>query len=414
MGIRKVYLSLTVVFLVLLHGFSQEIDFSGRFTSQAAVGLWHTENSGDFLKGGMEAEGELSGNYGDSSLYIAGITEYDAAKKSGIDNFSGRVKEAYFDYNGSWFAFRIGRQISAWGAADGLIVADVLCPKDDNAFLADDTSASRLGIDAARVSLTLDSVIVDAYVIPFFTPEALPLKSTDIFHKYVFPDGVHVHKINTPDVNLKNMEYALRFSTYLRWFDLSLYGFYGFQDKPVFKIFMMDKKTGEFALDGSYVKHLMAGGDISVPLGDFTIRGEAAFFPKKCFATSTFTDWERHNEFVFLGGIDWMKSSWTITAQYFGDYIRKSLADVDEEHYKHTATLSISYSLDRANLEFSASGVVNLEDFDSAIQTEISYDFSDSINFSLGTKLFNAGRYKGTYGRYKDLSCAVLKGTYRF
>lgn len=405
---------LLIIFLSSFYLYAQEIKFSGIFTAQTANYLNYTDNAGDFITGGWISDGKLKYITDNSILYINAEGNYNAVNESnGNEAFSGIVKEAYFDYNGDFYSFRIGRQITAWGAADGLIVTDVLCPQDNNAFLAEDISDSRLGIDAIRLSLFHNSFIADFYVIPFFTAATLPLEDTDILHYYFFPAGVNISDIEKVEASLSNMEYAFRLSSYSSLFDFSLYAFYGYSDTPIFTISSID--SNGIYLSGLYKKSFMTGFASSIPVGNFTLRVEAALFPEKYFSLSTYTDTEKHDEYKALLGIDWLHGDFTTTAQYYISYIDGDISLIDEERYCQKATISISYDIQAANIELSASSVVNLEDFDSASEIGISYDLSDFITFKTSGKFFNSGiKEKGFYGEYKDLSCVILKGIYRF
>ncbi|MCR5605631.1 MAG: hypothetical protein K6F69_02280, partial [Treponema sp.] len=198
---------LLIISLTSFYLSAQEIKFSGIFTAQTANYLNYTDNAGDFITGGWLSEGKLKYITDNSTLYIDAEGSYDAVNENtASESFSGSVKEAYFDYNEAFYSFRIGRQITSWGAADGLIVTDVLCPQDNNAFLAEDISDSRLAIDAIRLSLFYKSFIADFYVIPFFTAATLPLEDTDLLHYYFFPDGVNISDIEKPETSLSNME----------------------------------------------------------------------------------------------------------------------------------------------------------------------------------------------------------------
>ncbi|MCR5605908.1 MAG: hypothetical protein K6F69_03710, partial [Treponema sp.] len=194
---------------------------------------------------------------------------------------------------------------------------------------------------------------------------------------------------------------------------LSFYAFYGYSDTPIFTISSID--SNEIYLSGLYKKTIMTGFASSIPISNFTLRLEAAFFPEKYFSLSTYIDTEKHDEYKALLGLDWLHGDFTATAQYYISYIEGDISLIDEEKYSQKATISISYDIQTANIELSASSVVNLEDFDSASEIGISYDLSDFITFKASGKFFNSGiKEKGFYGEYKDLSCIILKGIYRF
>ena len=117
-----------------------------------------------------------------------------------------------------------------------------------------------------------------------------------------------------------------------------------------------------------------------------------------------------------LAGLDWMPSGWTITAQYYCDAVLNISDNLErKDAFNHGATLSISKSFLQDTLEISLSGLVGLNNFDSALTLEGKYSLSDQIKLSAGTYVFLSGPDgDGTYGKLKDLSTIYLKVQYSF
>ena len=413
--------------------FAQETQFSGTLSALAGVALPYTANSGDFVLGETKAQGELSVFAENSTLYANGFVLYDALKNhaDALDFVAGNesagiaLQEAWFDYTQDFWAVRVGRQISAWGKADGLSVADVLCPQDKTQFAARTYAESRLGIDAARFSLKNETYSLDAYWIPFFTPAALPLGGASPLKKTLFGTTAFSRDdITLPDLHIKNSEYAAKLSAYWAALDISLYGFYGFDDEP-FISYSLDE-AGAVKISGNYEKMLMFGADAAIPLGETVLRMEAAFFPDRHFGTSAESQiaslmagtqskiTQKHNQLKALAGIDWMPASWTITAQYYADTVFGDLSAISRERYEHCATLSVSRTFFSETLTLSLDGILGLNDFDSVLQAKCEYALSDHITLSVEGDFFNEGKNTGTYGRFKDLSCLILGGKFSF
>ena len=113
--------------------------------------------------------------------------------------------------------------------------------------------------------------------------------------------------------------------------------------------------------------------------------------------------------------VNWTPEGWTFTAQYYCDYVSGKTENLDRSrNFDHGATLSISKSLLAETLTLSASGVINLNDLDSAAELSAEYSLSDSIKMSAGAWIFNEGKEKGTYGEYKDYTSVYLKARYVF
>mgnify|MGYP002625489896 CR=1 FL=1 len=437
---------------------AQDVTFGASLKTKNAIGLpavdsdKDKDNRGKFIEGKTTFTADLDVSKDDSSLKAEADFTYDALKAisssydfiSGEQNFGVKLKEAYFDYNGSWWSMRLGRQIASWGKADGLEVCDVLCPKDLSSLLSDEYADSRLGIDAGRLSLNWNWGTADAYFIPFFTPEALPLQDGNPLKKIVIPEQVadfSEDDIELPEVKLSNAEYGAKISAYLPFADFSLYGFYGWDDEPLLKYDAKFSTEGieGVALKGSYEKMAMVGADAAIPVGETVIRLEGAFFPKRYFSVDAESQIEaqvknaerlaagfeadevvtsvRRNQLTALAGIDWMPYGWTITAQYYADYVFGDTDKIGRDAYVHLATFSIEKSIINETLTLSASAIVEFNDWSWVVQPQAEYALSDQISLNLGMNYFVPGPDKdksGTYGQYKSLSCVTFGGKFSF
>ena len=426
------------VFAIGLPAFAQEIEFTGSLTTQAGIGLPNADdNKGDFLTGQTVFDGTMKSYLGQSMAYVNGQVIFDAigsqstngysAFASDNGNFALHLKEAYLDWRGDLFALRVGRQIAAWGKADGIQVADVLCPKDDSKMIASTYKDSRLGIDAVRLSLLTDKAQFDAYWIPIFTPSLLPLAKNNPLRKCILPDSYEGIKVSEPDFDLPkktiyNGEYALRASTYLSALDLSFYAFYGWDDNP-FMSYAID--SSGIKVGGEYKRMAMLGADAAIPAGDFVFRFEAAYFPQRSIQTDSkkqaageiLDASKKAHQVIGLAGFDWTPSGgWTITAQYFADLICNYSSDLERKLYQHQMTLSLEKSFINETLTLSATGALDLNELSSTAELECAYSFSDAITLSAIVDLFLKGidGKEGQYGAYESLSCGTLKAKISF
>ena len=347
-----------LVCLVLLSQrlFSQELRFSGEAGTVWASAL-REKNCGDYVLGDTYLDGKIEAFYDDASVFAQGRAGFDEVAEESYCE----LKELYFDYSAHFWGFRVGCQKVAWGKADGIDITNIICPHDTSSLRAL-FNDERIAIDTARISLNNDVFTFDAYFIPFESSKANAEK--------------HIEK------NIKNADYAAKLSGYFSLCDVSLYAYYGKES---------DTKN-------------MFGTDAALPIGETVVRLEGAYF------------FDNHKELRSLIGLDWFPQSWTLTAQYFCDYCfdeafnaQKELYGADK--YSHGATLNISKSLLSDTLTLSASGVLMLNDLDSAIEVSGEYSLTDSVFLELGSYLFNSGKDNktGTYGLYKDYTSAYLK-----
>ena len=172
--------------------------------------------------------------------------------------------------------------------------------------------------------------------------------------------------------------------------------------------------------------------DGAVPLGNFVLRFEGAFFPERHIQTSAEFQKEcqlageeletskRHHQILALAGFDYdAGGGLMVTAQYIADCLAASdseIKNLDREMYQHQATLSIEKNLLNETLTVSADGTLDLSDFSSSSELKAEYCLTDSIKLSLIGNFYLEGpdNKKGLYGIYHDLSCITLKGKISF
>ena len=436
---------------------AQETVFLGSLTSQAGVGLPNAHhNKGDFLLGQTIFDGTIKSYLDEAMVYVNGQIVHDALGAQSTNGssafvaddgvFALKLREAYIDWKGEMLALRIGRQVVSWGKADDIQITDVLNPRDETNVVAADYSESKLGVDAVRLSLLTDKTQVDAYWIPFFTPSILPLAKGNPLHSRVFPEEVDGIGINYPEKHddfelpekrLSKSEFALRASSYTSVADLSLYGFYGWDDLPLIRynpniVFGdgEDMPATSYSIDvtGEYKRMYMIGADAAIPAGDFVFRLEGAYFPKRHFQTDVNSQLfkysedsrpasKRKNQVLGLAGLDWTPSGgWTITAQYVADGVIDHDSDLERKQFEHQATLSIEKSILNETLTIMASGALDLWDFSTASELELDYKLTDAITLSLIGDLYLEGPdgKEGLYGEYRDFSSVTFKGKMSF
>ena len=455
---KKFFFSL-IVLMSCTYIFADGLDFSGEIsTTWGVFAPWTNEDTaGDFSLGNTNFTGKVDTWYGNSSALAEGTVSYDVLTKE-LDFSLG---ELWLDYTDSFWGLRIGRQKAAWGKADGIDITNVLCPTDMSSFSAMTGDNSKLTVDAIRLSFNGSSFTADAWWIPFFTPAALPLEQGNSLRKFIVPATVDypvpamnttlhlpitVNQFENPELAIWNGEYGIKLSGYFSVLDLSLYGFYGWDDIPMLDYGItfgapadpsnpVTALPEEIVVSGQYKRMAMVGADAALPIGPTVLRLETAFFPQRYMqkkaeeilkealrqaqgpqGTSQGPQDIQRNQLSALVGLDWMPSGWTITAQYYCDYIFGDIEVLErKDAYQQGATLSISKSLVNETLELSFAGVIGLNDFDSMLSPSVKYSLSDQITLGLNAFIFLPGPdCEGKYGAYKDLSSLSLNAKFSF
>ena len=441
--------------------YAQETTYNGSITAKAGMSLANSnKHENEFIMGQTIFDGSFKTFFEDAMVYVNGQLVHDALGTQSSNGMSGfvandgsfalKLKEAYIDWKSGMFALRIGRQIVSWGKADDFQITDVVSPFDESSVVAYDYNEAKLGVDAARLSLLTDKAQVDAYYIPFFTPSILPLAKKNLLRSKIFPEQYNEFQIQNPNShedfelpkkNLYNSEYALRASFYTSIMDLSLYAFYGWEDKPFIKytpITSEDPELNELNLDGfnisgKYKRMAMVGADAAIPVGDFVFRLETAYFPNRHIQTTPEYQFDqfmsngkipsskRNDQLLSLAGVDWTFTfpyigTWTVTAQYISDIVFKYRIYLDRKQYEHQVAGSVEKSLLNETLTISASGALDLCLCSSSSEIAIDYRLTDAITLSMIGDLFLKGSEgkDGTYGIYRDFSGITFKGKVMF
>ena len=392
--------------------------------------------------------GEVSA--GSSYAVISAAAEYNYRNPA---RTGFRLNEAYYRYSGEIWDISVGRQVIVWGQADGFKLTDVLSAQDSSEFIAFSGDDARLPSDSIRLRFFHDLFTFEAVAVPFFTPNKLP--------RFGFEEGVKndLYYIDTPDTYktaigsipvkytktksakpkmFTDTEAAARFSFFLPGIDFSVSGFYGWDKNPHYA------KSGYVTLNAmhlpeqafltinqEYYRIKMAGIDAAIPAGDVTIRLETAWVGGRYFEPKnqspipgvpgaggiplTFKPALQKHQLLMLAGIDWIKSSWTLSAQYFEDLILNHKNDIERPMHKGFVSLSVSKTFLRDTLKLSASGVIDINYGSTSSTYSVSYAITDNINVALGGDVYTKGYDgKGDFAALHKISAIWVKGTFIF
>ena len=397
-----------------------------------------------------QIKGEVSAGSSYAAISAAAEYNYRNPARTGF-----RLNEAYYRYSGEIWDISVGRQVIVWGQADGFKLTDVLSARDSSEFIAFSGDDARLPSDSIRLRFFHDLFTFEAVAVPFFTPNKLP--------RFGFEDGAKngLYYIDTPNFYdtktplgsipiqytktesekpkmFTDTEAAARFSFFLPGIDFSVSGFYGWDKNPHYA------KSGYVTLNAmhlpeqafltinqEYYRIKMAGIDAAIPAGDVTIRLETAWVGGRYFEPKnqnsipgvpgaggiplTFKPALQKHQLLMLAGIDWIKNSWTLSAQYFEDLILNHKDDIERPMHKGFVSLNVSKTFLRDTLKLSASGVIDINYGSTSSTYSVSYALTDNINFALGGDVYTKGYDgKGDFAALHKISAIWLKGTFIF
>ena len=427
--------SLALVFCALLFSpvsplaAQVELELHGAVETLHAVPFSSTRNLTDSR---TAFTGELDARAGEASAFVSIGAEYNAVSP---DRTGFSLGEAWLDWGRGGFSLRLGRQLLSWGAADGLILTDVVCPQNLSAYAGLDFAGSRLPVDGLRLRYSFAALALEGIWLPLFTPAHLPERNNPL-HAIFYPASVEmggmripvsIAAVDTPRA-IADGEYGLRISAFSSALDFSFMAFYGWNDIPwVSKELGASGGSPEIRITPEYYRTLTLGADASIPLGEFLLRLETAWIhggrydrPRTetaaLLAAGQRDSPAEQQNLKALAGLDWNPAGWTLSAQYLEDMLPGAFDGGTERPWrKNGLSLRVAKSFFRETLSLSAWCYLDLIDFDTANGLSAAYALTGDLSLSLGADFFTGGiDDRGSYAAYEDMSCIWVKGIFRF
>ncbi|UTD07193.1 hypothetical protein E4N90_04235 [Treponema denticola] len=405
---------------------------------ETAHGLrWNKEAEYSLSRSIAQIKGEVLA--GSAYAFLSASAEYNYRNPA---RTGFKLNEAYFRYSGEIWDLSFGRQLINWGQADGFSLTNVLSAKDSSAFLALSSDDAKLASDSIRLRFFHDIFTFEAVAVPFFTPNKLP--------RFGFEDGAKdtLFSIKLPDEHTEGLltlpikytktesakpkmftdtEAAARFSFFLPGIDFSVSGFYGWDKNPRFtREVKLTPPNILINLNQEYYRIGMAGIDAAIPAGDVTIRLETAYIGGRYFEPKNQMPVLSGTQLIFdpavckhqllaLAGLDWIKNSWTLSAQYFEDLILNHKDDIERPMHKGFVSINISKTFLRDTLKLSASGAVDIN-YGSTFSTyAFDYSLTDNMHVILGGDIYTKGYDgKGDFAQLNKISSIWVKGRFNW
>ena len=409
-------LYLPVLFLCSIHGAWCQEGGGASWRLKGFVDTYHalrTDNPNDFMASRTRVRGEIEKTFGASSLFVSLNATYNALLK---ERTGFELREAYLDHRKEHWGFRFGRQIVIWGAADGVRITDLLSPMDMSEFLAQDYDDIRMPVNALRFFVFNEKMKLELVAVPTFQGYMLPtdernpwsILPKNAVHPMVWDDAG-----GTPAFKLSNVEYGGRLSFTLPGIDFSLAGLHTWNKMPVL---MYGQSAAGTVVSPRYYRMGFVGGDVSKPLGQFVLRGEAAFNTGKHFSyrpQAAHTSQKGFNSINWLAGIDWYApGEWMVMVQFSSESIFKYEEQMAQPRHNSLLTVNVSKKLLGSTLQLSDFTYFDLNHKGWFSRFSADYALNDLIRLSAGFDWF--GGDEGMFGLYKRNSEVWVKAKYSF
>lgn len=335
-----------------------------------------------------------------------------------------RLREAYIDWFTDNLDIRIGRQMLVWGRSEASQINDILTPFDLSEFLTQDFTDLRQGITAASFTYFIANNSFQMVLIPVHERSILPQPGT---RWDFFPDlDFTFQNDNRPQANIKNIQYALRWSNRSSLnFDLDAGFFYGFYSVPSLQ---KELRQGDFSLpediflNYTYLKspafmisaaYRLSNNFELVTESTFWLQRDIDTFPElfsseKPVPVGDLLDAiDFYNETGFLTQKPFLASmlgfqtsalNWQIALQYQSDYIIRHQSDIIQDEFYQSATITATRSVYNDLIQLRLLSRYQLNGNDFWINPDFGYDVLDGLNFNVGLHYFNGREPDDLYG----------------
>ena len=356
-----------------------------RISVKGFVDTYHalrTEAPHDWMSSRTRVRGEVTLEKGRAGAFVSANLVYNAILK---DRTGFQLREAYGYYSDEHFDLRVGRQIIAWGVADGLRLTDIVSPMDYTEFLAQDYDDIRIPVGGLRLRYSREKWCAEVVAVPVASFFELPTDNQNPWSVGPIPIG------EEPSYRFCNMEYGGRLSFFLSGIDFSLSALHTWNKQPVICGGM-----------GQYRRMTMLGADCSIPAGQFVVRGEVAEYldEAQTFGRAASTN--------ALLGVDWYAGNdWSLSAQYAHKYVASG-----ENRNSGLATFRISKDLLRNTLALQSFAYIDVTNGGIYNRLSADYAINDQLHATLGYDFFQADR--GSFTVYDKNSEVFVKMKYSF
>jgi hypothetical protein len=303
---------------------------------------------------------------------------------------NGRVLEAYGTWHAESIDLRIGKQIVAWGRADGINPTDNITPRD-LAIMLPFEEDQRLGVAAAKLDwIVRPEHTLTVFATPYFEPSVIPWPNSG-------PEKIETR----PTRNIANTQVGLRWNKVGEGFDWSISYFRGFSHLPS----LVPTRTPT-TVEARYDRVQVLGADFARNFGRFGVRGEMAYshtddrLGRDPFVRNpqvygvlgvdrTFFDNLNVNVQVFARHVynhsdprnlaDPVARSWAVQSALLAGQL---------DHVGSGVTFRVSNKWLNDTLEVEVFGIVNARSRDGFLRPLITYSFSDRWKGTLAAELY--------------------------
>ena len=330
------------------------------------------------------------------------------------------ARDAYaLYYPSSLYEVKAGRQVLTWGTGDLIFINDRF-PKDYESFYSGRSMEYlKVPSDAVKLSFFPKDYILDIVFIPFFTPNRVVNGKRLTFFDQSTREFVKTGKdhidAEEPSNSIENTQVALRVKKYIGGNEFALYGYDGYYLDPNPKNNGDGYEYSESSVFGTSWIGNFAGGIANSEIGYEHSKDDSS--GDKSNVTNSYLK-------LLLGYKREILTDFTLGIQFYLEHMtdynsyKSSLTEESMEYARHENrsifTLRLTKLFMQQQLKCEFFTFYSPTDEDGYINPDISYDWSDGVNTSLGMNIFY-GKYDYTdFAQLEDNTSIYMRIRYSF
>lgn len=304
---------------------------------------------------------------------------------------------------GSW-QLSAGLQQVVWGRADNLRVFDLVNPLDLRDFVLPDLGEYRIATPMVRALGTAGGWTVEALWQPYFTPHdyAASGSAYDLGLDARFAaTGLATRDARRPRRDGSAGEAGLQLSTTRGSLDISLLGYTGYNDDPVYALELDD--PAQPAVRGQFRRHATVGAGLAYAFdGGWVARGEATWSPDAPVSDLGGTAPRRAATANLLVGLDYQWRDWVLSAQASDRHIASWDAAMATTERAAVLSVSATGSSHAGRMSHRLAYTVMPQAGDGAwLQWRSAYQFDDHWQVEANLDLLD-GADTGFFGQFRE------------
>lgn len=316
-------------------------------------------------------------------ININPVFEYNIETES--EDF--KFKEAYIDFYFPNFDLRAGEQKLTWGKSDGIVVTNIVNPRDYTVHPVVEYSDQFKGVNALKLNLYPKNDNFEVVWIPEF--QSATMNKNILLNK--IPENF-TKDDSEKDIatEFNNSELFMRYSSIGQKYDYEIMAAYSWDDEPT-----LHKNFQKMSVIPQHHRLTTVGGSISTMIGPYIIRGEGAYVsgnyfnlenPK--FHINDYPEGVIEKDIAkWLVGVDYNYEGYLLSAQFMQKAILDYQEEIVSDKLSNKMTFLVQKDFMRSKLNTEINFHYNLNDEVLMAKPTISYDYSDTINLKAGANL---------------------------